>query len=98
MQGIICASCLKLTRWQTLADMRRPPFVGIFSSLYFLHPVVHHVLKVYLTAVNTTADYKTDIKVFDIRFIYMPLHVSISEIIIRRPTNTYLSLLNYLLK
>lgn len=34
------------------------------------------VLKVYLRAVNTT-DYKTDIWMFDIQFIYTPLHVLI---------------------
>jgi hypothetical protein len=35
------------------------------------------VLKVYLRAVNTTTDYKTDIRMFDIQFIYTPLHVLI---------------------
>jgi hypothetical protein len=39
--------------------------------------VILDMLKVYLRAVNTTVDYKTDTKICDIWFIYIPLHVSI---------------------
>jgi hypothetical protein len=39
--------------------------------------VILDILKAYFRAVNTTVDYKTDTKICDIWFMYIPLHVSI---------------------
>jgi hypothetical protein len=69
------------------------------SSLYFLHPVVYLILKVFLGAVNTTIDYKTDIKVLILGVLSISHCMFRSaEIIIRRSLNTYLLSLNCQLK
>jgi hypothetical protein len=45
-----------------------------YNFLYFLHPVVYLVLKVFLGAVNTVVAYKTDIMVLILSLIsYIPL-------------------------
>jgi hypothetical protein len=42
------------------------------NCIYFFNPVVYHVLKAYfLRAINTRIDYENNVKMFDVRFVYI---------------------------